>query len=304
MTVGVPISPNPTMMRAHRKVLETVCTTCQSPFQLAEEVYQCPACVGYHHLGCWDMTRGCPGQNGAPAAHATTAAEPPRAAALVPEPAVVQATETSVRCPECALIHPASALHCDCGHVFRLETNKNLAEDERLCPVCAEVIKAKALKCRFCGHVLDSRLVDKNSDVPRPHPPSLNWGLVLVLSLVTLGVFSWLWLIRISIWARKVNRSSYSLVFCVLAPITFLVQSLIEGISPESGINALLSLIGLAFVQIGQFSLRSTIQEYYNTPIPGQLELSRVMTFFFGAIYFQYHFNRLGESKQSNVTGL
>lgn len=32
-------------------------------------------------------------------------------------------------------------------------------DDTRLCPVCAETIKAAAIKCRFCGEALNPRLI-------------------------------------------------------------------------------------------------------------------------------------------------
>jgi hypothetical protein len=298
MAVGAQISPEPRKMLAHRKVLETVCTACQSPFQLAEEVYQCPACVGYHHLACWDMTHGCPGREGAPASGTTAATESPPAVAPVPELAAMQATEASVQCPECGLINPASALHCDCGHAFQSQTNKNLAEDERLCPTCAEVIKAKALKCRFCGHVLDSRLVEERRDIPIVKPPSLHWVLTLVLTPVTLGLFSWFWCIRISIWARKANHANKPLVFYSLSFLVFFAQGVLL---QYKELASLLQIAATGLFQMGNFSFRKSMQEHYNKVEPGQLQLGGAMTFFFSYIYFQYHFNRLSASKKSNT---
>ena len=37
---------------------------------------------------------------------------------------------------------------------YRLEYRERLAQSERKCPFCAEIIKAEALKCRFCGSEL------------------------------------------------------------------------------------------------------------------------------------------------------
>jgi hypothetical protein len=55
---------------------------------------------------------------------------------------------------------------------------------------------------------------------------------------------------------------------------------------------------------IAQFSMRSSIEDHYNTVEPINLSLSGVMTFFFGAVYFQYHFNQINSSKKASALGL
>ncbi len=47
-------------LRANRKALEQHCAFCNLGFSLAQEVYRCPACDGYHHLHCWETTGKCP----------------------------------------------------------------------------------------------------------------------------------------------------------------------------------------------------------------------------------------------------
>ena len=49
------------------------------------------------------------------------------------------------------------------------------------------------------------------------------------------------------------------------------------------------------------FSMRSSIQTYYNTTEPIGLRLSGVMTFFFSIYYFQYHFTRIADWKRTGV---
>ncbi len=44
--------------------------------------------------------------------------------------------------------------------------------------------------------------------------------------------------------------------------------------------------------------MRASIQEHYNTVEPLGLHLGPIMTFFFGALYFQFHFNRINEIKR------
>jgi hypothetical protein len=63
-------------------------------------------------------------------------------------------------------------------------------------------------------------------------------------------------------------------------------------------------LVGL--LQLGSFvlslaarySLRSSLEDHYNSAEPMGLVLSGVMTFFFSVIYFQYHLNDIVRRKR------
>jgi hypothetical protein len=50
---------------------------------------------------------------------------------------------------------------------------------------------------------------------------------------------------------------------------------------------------------VARFIFRSELLQHFNTVEPIGLQLSGVMTFFFGGLYFQYHFNRINEIKRS-----
>lgn len=54
---------------------------------------------------------------------------------------------------------------------------------------------------------------------------------------------------------------------------------------------------------LGNFNLRNSIEEHYNNAEPIGLSLNGVMTFFFGVLYFQYHFTRINEMKQRQTMG-
>ena len=54
---------------------------------------------------------------------------------------------------------------------------------------------------------------------------------------------------------------------------------------------------------IGRFNLRSSLEQHYNSAEPMGLALSGVMTFFFGDIYFQYHFNEIIRRKAAARLG-
>jgi hypothetical protein len=56
-------------------------------------------------------------------------------------------------------------------------------------------------------------------------------------------------------------------------------------------------IVALVFAILCVFSMRRSIETYYNTVEPIGLRLSPVMTFFFNVIYFQYHFDRINTWK-------
>jgi len=66
--------------------------------------------------------------------------------------------------------------------------------------------------------------------------------------------------------------------------------------SPLAGI---ISLGTLVFLIVYRFSMRNSLEQHFNGPEPLGLRLGGVMTFFFGGLYFQYHFNRINEIKQT-----
>jgi hypothetical protein len=111
-----------------------------------------------------------------------------------------------------------------------------------------------------------------------PMPPDLHWALVLLLGIMTFGIFSLVWLIIECSFVKTIRPASNFILFLVLGLIPF---------------------VGIVFVFIGLFKMRDAIQEYYNTVEPINLRLSGVMTFFFAMLYFQHHFSRIAQWKKT-----
>jgi hypothetical protein len=61
----------------------------------------------------------------------------------------------------------------------------------------------------------------------------------------------------------------------------------------------LISLATIVMAIVYRFAMRSSIEQHFNGPEPIGVRLGPVMTFFFGGLYFQYHFNKINEMKQA-----
>jgi hypothetical protein len=153
-----------------------------------------------------------------------------------------------------------------------------------------------------------------------PAPPNLHWGICILLTIITCTIFAWVWAFVQAVWVRKVQPQSKGLIlYSVALGIHFLriAIGLAFGISlglwgsDVSGANivglySLSSLLGMAILGLiifANFNMKESIEEHYNTAEPIGLNLSGVMTFFFGVLYFQYHFTRINEMKQQQMMG-
>jgi len=105
-------------------------------------------------------------------------------------------------------------------------------------------------------------------------------------------------------WARKLIKNNKPLVLVAMYPagiIAVIVAGLVGGGDSDAlAIPAGVCVIGgvIAYI-MGIFSIRSAMEEYYNSTENIGLSLSGVMTFFFSAIYLQYHINRIARWKKT-----
>jgi len=150
---------------------------------------------------------------------------------------------------------------------------------------------------------------------PYPAPPSLHWGLVLLFTFLTCGIFGLVWLIVEGVWIRKVKPGAKSFTYLmVLAALwaALVAVGFYQGLSaaatgqPSQGVGAIalfIDLIGFVMHIVTVFAMRSDIEDHFNSAEPIGLSLSGVMTFFFAVFYFQYHFTRINDMKRRQVTG-
>jgi hypothetical protein len=126
-----------------------------------------------------------------------------------------------------------------------------------------------------------------------PQPPALHWTLVLLLTIVTAGLFVDVWIIVQALWARKVNPESSALAVYIAGIVTSLMAAVLNGLHASAGIGGVLFVAALVSVTVASFMVRDTLGGYITMTTGRPTYLSGVMTILFGPIYFQYHMNKV-----------
>lgn len=132
-----------------------------------------------------------------------------------------------------------------------------------------------------------------------PMPPRLHWGWVLALSLLTRGFFGEIWLVVQANWIRRMTGRSEARTWAILnlcaIPLLVLVAIVFGVMLGYQGFalsgdqrpwRALQALVGLSIFAVHVITVFKMRAELEGSPIG--IPLGGVMTFFFGALYFQY----------------
>lgn len=148
-------------------------------------------------------------------------------------------------------------------------------------------------------------------------PPNLHWGLYLLFTILTCGLFSKVFTVIQAAWLKKVQPNSNGLIFYiglyVLLLITWFrgasvwaVMMSHPGVFPHNHNlgGGVLSILYLVLLFVTRFVMSASLEEHFNGPEPIGLRLNPVMVFFFGGIYFQYEFNRINGLKQAARYGV
>jgi hypothetical protein len=138
-------------------------------------------------------------------------------------------------------------------------------------------------------------------------PPDFHWALVLLITLFTCGLFSWAWIIVEAVFVRKIKPSSKGLLLILLSFAGFFIGGFVNGLTnamnrgEPNPLGGVFSLAGFVLYFVAVFSMRSDLEDYYNTVENIGLSLSGVMTFFFAIFYFQHHFSRIAQWKKTGI---
>jgi GYF domain 2 len=134
-----------------------------------------------------------------------------------------------------------------------------------------------------------------------PTPPNFHWVFVLLLTLVTCGLFAWVWLFVEASFVKRIDRGSNAILYYAIAVITTLGGGFYAGFTHSQGIQGLASIAGAVLAITGHYSIKGSLEAHYNREEPIGLRLSGVMVFFFNVLYFQYHFSEIARWKQRGM---
>jgi hypothetical protein len=142
-----------------------------------------------------------------------------------------------------------------------------------------------------------------------PPPPALHWGILILLGVLTCGIFGWVWAFIQAAWVKKVQPESKALLYYGIAVGLFVLMfggAFMAGVQGPAGagrepVFLFFRLGGGIMWLVAVFNMRSSIEDHFNSAEPIGLSLNGVMTFFFSIYYFQYHFTRINEMKQRQM---
>jgi hypothetical protein len=133
-------------------------------------------------------------------------------------------------------------------------------------------------------------------------PPNLQWGILLALSIVTCSLFGVVWSFIQATYVRKIRPESRALLYLCLYGVSLIAWvGLAFGSRDVAQFSPFIRIVGAVLYLSAAFSMKSFLEDYYNSEENIGLHLSGVMTFFFSVYYFQYHFNRINDWKRTGV---
>ncbi len=128
--------------------------------------------------------------------------------------------------------------------------------------------------------------MSRSEDVAYPKPPSLHWGLVMLFTVFTFGIFGIVWMFVHARWIRRIDPTSNALfVLAVGIPV-----QIVLGLD---GNDLLASLVGAVATTWAYFMMRSSVEARFG------MALSGIMTFFFNMLYLQYHLTGIAEGEHA-----
>jgi hypothetical protein len=139
-----------------------------------------------------------------------------------------------------------------------------------------------------------------------PTPPSLHWGLVLLFTVLTLGIFSLVWMFVQANWVRKIDPESNARLLLGIG-LACNVLAIFMGIGSSGtssavvGLEVLLRLAFLVLFMVAYFSMAGSMKRAM-TGSAARLKIGGATLFFFTTWYLQGQLTWLARWKESGRT--
>jgi Tfp pilus assembly major pilin PilA len=155
------------------------------------------------------------------------------------------------------------------------------------------------------GAPLSGRQASLKSRAEIPEPPSLHWGLLLLLTFLTFGLLGLVWPFIQSTWVRKVDRNSRATLLLAFAMGCFVVGEILAlGSGGSPGAAALGGLLVLAYwvlYLMAYFSMADSLRREMRT-YDVNVYIGGVTLFFFTVWYLQGQLRWLSKWKATGQT--
>jgi len=151
------------------------------------------------------------------------------------------------------------------------------------CPNCREAVARDSKSCSGCG-----------ARIAAPIPRTLHWAGLLLLNILTVGIFANIWCFVQANFARKIDEGSRAMLWYALsigAELCSLVVATVGG--TKTGLTAYLAGGAVILYAVGTWSIKQSIDQYYQNTMRIPSRLSGMMTIVLSQIYLQYHFSRI-----------
>jgi GYF domain 2 len=130
-----------------------------------------------------------------------------------------------------------------------------------------------------------------------PVAPSLHWGWVALLSVLTVGIFAMVWMFVQSVWVKKIDPRSGATTYLIIGVACGLSGGFV---GPDSQVYYLLQLVNIVFVLMAYFSMSASVKRFgIERGLP--VDIGGVTLFFFTMWYMQGQLTRIARWQRTGL---
>lgn len=133
-----------------------------------------------------------------------------------------------------------------------------------------------------------------------PLPPSLHWGLLLLFTMLTLGIFVLVWVFIQQNWIKRIAPETATTgVLCLVGYVVLFITGNIFQANGHLTMYWVSLIASIILFWSWAFGAANAMRGYYNQTEPIGLKLSGPMIFFFSTYYIQHHMTRIANWKKT-----